>query len=94
MRLRARKDGNQDEIANALEGAGVSVDRSFTRLGGGCPDLCCSYHNRIFLLEVKRPGEGLNDTEKKWHRKFPGAFIVTTWQEAFRAVGVPLRKVG
>lgn len=47
-----RRDTNEPEIVEALEGAGATV----TRLDGdGVPDLLVGFRGRSFLIEVKLP---------------------------------------
>ena len=86
MRLKARIDNNQEEIAQALEKAGCAVERRLARLGQGIPDLLV-WNGWWYLLEVKQIGEPLTDKEKKWHKKFP-VDVVHTVEEAFKAVGI------
>jgi hypothetical protein len=87
MRLRARTDGNQEEIAQALEKAGCKVERRLARLGGGISDLLVWRKNRFYMLEVKQPGEKLTPKEQQWLSTFP-ANVVHTVEEAYKAVGV------
>jgi hypothetical protein len=86
MRLRARTDKNQEEIASALEKAGCQVERKLARLGDGIPDLLVTRNGKVYLLEVKRPGEQLTTKEYNWHQKFWCAHIVHSIEEALKVV--------
>ena len=50
----ARTDGNQTKIVDGLRKAGVVVFIT-SGVGGGFPDLCCSFNERNYLLEIKDP---------------------------------------
>lgn len=91
MRRKARVDGNQEDIAKALEAAGATVERKLARLGDGIPDLLVGFRKRTFLLEVKDgsrpPSERrLSDDEAKWHRRWRGQVAVVETPEAALAV--------
>jgi Holliday junction resolvase len=69
-------DQNQPEIVKALRGAGVSV-LSLAQLGSGVPDLlCCDTKGRHALIEVKMPGEKLNELQESWHECWNGKIAV------------------
>ena len=88
MRLRARTDANQETIASALEKVGCQVERKLARVGDGIPDLLVCRNGRIFLLEVKQPGERLTAKEQAWHLRFGCAKVVHTVDEALDAIGI------
>lgn len=51
--MRAKRvDQNQKSIVTALREAGCNVFVT-SMVGGGFPDLCVSYRNRTYLVEVK-----------------------------------------
>jgi hypothetical protein len=60
-----KPDANQAAIIDALQRAGVSVLK-LSPLGGGCPDLLCSFRGRVTLLEIKVPGKKLRTSQTKW----------------------------
>jgi len=64
----AKPDGNQSEIVAALRAAGYIVDLTH-RLGGGFPDLIVYTKTDPGVavpMEIKMPGEVLNEREVKW----------------------------
>jgi AmiR/NasT family two-component response regulator len=72
-------------IKAALSQAGYYVvDTSHT--GNGFPDLlvCGRQHDdQVMLMEIKTPGEGLNENEIIFHLNYPGPIcIVYSEQEA------------
>lgn len=84
MNFRASHDKNHKEIADhfALRGASV-VDTTY--MGGGFPDLLVKYREYMFLVEIKMPGEYLNDRQVKWfnaHKDF--GFIVHSKEDVDR----------
>jgi hypothetical protein len=84
---RAKVDGNQADIVKALRKAGASVEL-LHRVGAGCPDLLVGYMGDDFLLEVKMPGEKLNDLQQSWHLQWRGKVrVVKTPGEALVAIG-------
>jgi hypothetical protein len=90
MTLLARIDANQPAIAKALADAGCSVQRTHA-MGGGFPDLIVGRAGLTFMLEVKRPGETLDGRQEAWHAGWRGhVAIVTTPEEALRAVGIAI----
>lgn len=78
-------DKNQPEIVAALRKEGYTVV-ILAPLGCGIPDLLVvskTDSSRILLIEVKVPGEHLNDNEKIWHAAYPGrATIARSGAEA------------
>lgn len=99
--MRACKvDGNQAEIVKELRAVGAHVELLHT-VGAGCPDLFVHYvdgdHEVKTLMEVKQPGEKLNDVQEAWHlayfmktgRKVP---VVHSVDEALAAIGAPPRR--
>ncbi len=93
MRLNARKDANQTEIAEALRRAGASVE-FLHRLGGGIPDLLVGISGRNYILEVKacapsKAESHLTPDQKRWFASWRGQkAIVTSAAGALKAVGL------
>lgn len=75
--MRAQKrDANEASVVEALQNLGCSVDQ--LPGGNGRPDLLARDPKieRLYLIEVKQPGEKLNALQKKWHAKFGGPIHV------------------
>lgn len=95
-RRAARIDANQPAIIEALEAHRCSV-KSLAAVGDGCPDLLVwsPWTRSHELLEVKdgaKPPSArkLTDDQVKFHAKWGGPIhVVTSVDEALRAVGVP-----
>lgn len=95
-RRAARIDANQPAIIEALEAHRCSV-KSLAEVGDGCPDLLVwsPWTRSHELLEVKdgaKPPSArkLTDDQVKFHAKWGGPIhVVTSVDEALRAVGVP-----
>ncbi len=91
-------DATQAAIVAALRAAGCSVCHIASATGqAGIPDLLVGRRSVNYLLEVKvRVGKrnprsaSLSPGQVEWHRNWRGApvWIVTTPEEALRAVGV------
>jgi hypothetical protein len=82
-----KPDANQAAIVAALLRAGVSVLK-LSPLGGGCPDLLCSYRGRVTFLEVKQPGKTLRTSQASWVASwdpFANIVVVQTVTEAVDA---------
>ena len=71
MRERAKVDGNQPEIVEALKYLGISV-QSLGQVGGGCPDLLLGDTGWNLLMEVKLPKGQLNQKQEEWHAGWRG----------------------
>jgi hypothetical protein len=70
----SKVDANQPAIVAALRKAGYFIT-ILAPLGGGIPDLHVvskTDSSRVMLIEVKMPGEHLNDKERIWHAAYPG----------------------
>lgn len=70
MRLRARIDGNQNEIVEGLRRRGYSV-QVLSMVGKGFPDLLVGAKGRNVLIELKDPSKPpskrkLTDDEQKF----------------------------
>lgn len=78
-----RKDGNQQDIIDALEEIGCDVWVAHQPV-----DLIVGFRGRSYLLEVKRPKEKVRTpAQLKFHRDWRGhKAIVRTAQEAIDAV--------
>ena len=86
MRRAARVDANQAEIVDALRSVGAAV-QSLAAVGRGVPDLLVGYHGKLYLLEVKMPGEKLTPRELTWHTLWDGyAYIVYSAEDAIDKV--------
>ena len=85
MRNAARVDACQQQIISALRNVGVQV--YYIKLP---TDLLCSggpLKNRNLLLEVKMPGEGLNNGQQAFWDRWPGEKAVAhTVDEALSIV--------
>lgn len=87
MRRAARTDANQQEVINALERCGVSVE-----VIGKPVDLLVCCRGVTSLVEVKNPnrdrgGDGLTKAQVEFIQRWPGAiFVVSSPVEAVRAV--------
>ena len=90
MRLRARIDSNQPEIALALRQVGCSVE-FLHQVGRGVPDLLvyAPMIGKTLLIEVKVPGEKLSPDEARWHAAWRGeVYVIDSVEEALACVGV------
>lgn len=75
-------DSNHGEIVNHLRKLGWSVT-SLAKVGSGAPDLVVGVDGVNVLLELKMPGEKLNDFEKAWHESWRGrVYVVHSVSEA------------
>ena len=82
MRRAARVDANQAEIVDALRSVGAAV-QSLAAVGRGVPDLLVGFRGKLYLLEVKMPGEKLTPRELTWHTFWAGyASIVYSAEDA------------
>ena len=69
-RVKIKVDGNQNAVIDALLRAGCAVQ--VLSQGMGVPDLLVAKPDgTLALVEVKMPGEGLTDYQKKWAAKWP-----------------------
>lgn len=81
MRRAAKKDRNQDQIVEQLQGLGFSVYKTHG-VGSGFPDLVVGgVHRRLnepatLLVEVKTARGILTDDEEKFFEGWRGAAIV------------------
>lgn len=104
MRVRAKTDGTQAAIVEALRAAGYRVQILAT-VGGGCPDLLvgCPW-GELVLVECKNPkgrGRELTPAQVAWHaawRRYPicvaeGPGEVITWTERRRDASLPRSNV-
>ena len=94
MRRAAKTDANQGEIVQALRDVGCTV-QSLAPVGDGVPDLLVGYRGVNLLLEVKdgnKPPSArkLTPDQEKFHATWRGQkAVVTSREEALRAVGIP-----
>jgi hypothetical protein len=89
-RFNGKVDANQGAICDALRAKGAQV-WSLASMGNGFPDLLVRVPGMgaraWFLLEVKRPGGKLTDSQVRWHANNPGvAQVVTSEAEAVALV--------
>lgn len=95
-RRAAKIDANQPDIVKALRANRCDV-LSLAAVGDGCPDLLVwsPWTRSHELLEVKDGAKSpsrrkLTDDQVKFHAKWGGPIhVVTSVDEALRAVGVP-----
>ena len=88
-RVKIKRDGNEAAIVKALRAHGYAVQP--LEQGKGCPDLLVSnagvVGGRLFLLEVKEPGQKLTPAQVAWHAVWPGRVaVVHNPDEALKAV--------
>jgi len=86
VRRRAKVDGNQAEIVEALRQIGCSV-QSLASVGDGCPDLLVGYRGRNVLVEVKRAKGRITEDQWRWRNGWVGqAAIVRTVTDAVNLI--------
>jgi hypothetical protein len=86
MRRASKVDDNQSDIIDALFAHQCSV-QSLASVGMGVPDLLVGRDGRLFLLEVKVPGEKLTHHQELWHLHWKGyAHVVHSVDEALAVV--------
>ena len=87
-RIKVKNDGNAAAIKDALLRAHCHVQ--MLQQGMGVPDaLVLTPDGQLHLLEIKMPGEGLTDYQKKWAAKWPGRVVVAhSGPEALALLGV------
>jgi hypothetical protein len=83
-----KKDHNQGEIVELLEGMGALV-LDLSDVGGGCPDLLVNWRRRNFFIEVKNPKttygrKGLNPLQLRMQQSGWHVFIARSRDEAQR----------
>jgi hypothetical protein len=83
MTWRRKVDRNHAEIRDGLRDLGFDV-WDCSRFGEGFPDLLVFAHGRLFLLEVKMPGEHLTLAQEFFRTSFP-VVIVHSLEEAIGA---------
>ena len=91
MRLKARIDGNQQQIVAALRRAGATVEH-LHQVGKGVPDLLVGYRHRTYLLECKPPKGKLTKDEARWIQTWLGGtvYIVRSELDAYAAIGLEI----
>lgn len=92
-RRRVNRDLNQQPIVDTLRAVGAYVYDA-SHIGGGFPDLICSFREAVYLLEVKNPDNwygkrGLRPSQEKFNEAWRGIPIqvVRSVDEALRAIG-------
>lgn len=90
MRLRARIDGNQNEIVAQLRELGCSVAIT-SQLGKGFPDLVVGFKGKNYLLEIKDPSKPLSQRkltkdEIRFSYKWLGQYSVIETIDDFLAL--------
>lgn len=83
-------DANHRAVVDALRKFGALV-KSLAGVGDGCADLLVAYRDTLVLLEVKDgskpPSERqLTQAEAKFIAEWPKAYVVTSPDDAIRAV--------
>lgn len=84
-RRAAKRDANEGEIVEALEGIGCSV---LKLSGAGIPDLACYFRSTWYLLDVKGKHGRLTE-DQTWSEDIsPDAVkIVRSPEQALEAIG-------
>jgi hypothetical protein len=83
-RYQKERDGNEQEIVDALQAIGCTVQRLDVPV-----DLLVGYQARNFLMEIKMPGKekALTKLQEKFIPEWHGQVrVVTTVDEAIRLV--------
>lgn len=75
MRLKARTDRNHGEIRDALRAMGIRVYDA-SRVGGGFPDLVCSFGGFTMLVEVKHGRNGFTADQEGFAGDWQGALFI------------------
>ncbi len=76
MARRAPKvDANQAEIVAYLRERGFTVQH-LHMVGDGCVDIVAGKHGVNYMIEIKVPGEKLNEKQVKWHDEWRGQKMV------------------
>lgn len=84
---RAKVDGNQRAIVQALRAAGCTV-QTLAAVGQGCPDLAVGRGGRTYLLEVKTATGKLRACQAVWRSNWNGQVAtVRSPEEALAVVG-------
>jgi len=73
MRTAAKRDAIEQNIVDALEAIGCSVQRISQK---GLPDLLVGYRKRNFLIEVKSHGGKLTPLQQEFADFWRGQFMV------------------
>lgn len=83
--MRANKrDGNEQEIVDALMDIKASVEYAYYKPY----DLIVGFRNNTYLLEVKMPKGTLEDSQKKFQRQWRGHWaVVRNPDEALISIG-------
>ena len=85
MRRAAKTDASQSAIVERLREIGAWV-RPTHQIGQGFPDLLVYARGRLFLIEVKEPGEKLNKLQAAFLEHCPcEVHVVRTPEEAVLA---------
>ena len=96
MKVRARKDGNQEEIVNRLRSLGLSV-ASTHQLGNGLPDIMVGFKGKNYWYEIKDPAQPpskrrLTKEENHFSLSWKGHVnTVTTHVDILRDIGIMKR---
>jgi hypothetical protein len=64
-------DVNQGQIVGVLTFCGATVQETY-RVGAGMPDLLVGWLGHNLLVEVKPPGQKLNEKEQAWFDRWNG----------------------
>lgn len=82
----ARRDANEAEIIDALEGVGASVTQLSAK---GLPDLLIGFRGETFLAETKSRRGKLTDAQKKFIEDWQGApvLIIRSVDDALTGIG-------
>lgn len=91
MSITGRKiDGNQNAIVNHLRRCGWTV-QSLAKVGGGAPDILVGVvvpgrAPTNVLIELKSPGEQLNEKQVMWHASWLGRVFVAHDEQQAEAI--------
>lgn len=90
-RWASRVDNAHGEIRDGLRQLGYPV-WDCARHGDGFPDLLVGYLGKFILLEIKSPGEDLNDRERNFHSIFDGypVYVIQILDDAIAVINAPL----
>ena len=86
MRRAARKDGNQQQIVDALRDVGATVAVVNQE---GLPDLLVGFRGRNYLMEVKTSTGRIRTLQRQFFQRWQGYVrVVRTVDEALQLIGV------
>jgi hypothetical protein len=94
LRRSGRKDKNHNSIISGLKYAGAAII-DLSSMGYGIPDILVSYHNVLYLMEIKNPDNaygrrGMNKNQKQWAERWRGKKpeVVRSIDDALKIIGI------